>query len=282
MPPSSASADKSSDRLQLPLLTPTAQRMLSAADEAVRQNVAFLELVAVKDPVAVSKLLALANSAFVTRPRPTQRVREAIVVLGTDVSFDVLLQSALLASLLSQSSSLDPVLTSFLRKYMLSMTMTMRQLRKSVSLTFKPSSETVATFSALGIVASLTLSPVEQEPLEELAVCASKGEFRLHSRPALREWLDRTAEVLHHWRFDPDSAAQVAGMTKELYDVYDGTVDGETMSLEGALAMSAQWLLSTDFSHMESDKEWLALPCARRCGFDKTNIAPSSLRMLVK
>lgn len=282
MPDSKPTPERESERLQLPLLTPTAQRMLSAADDSVRQNVAFLELVAVKDPVAYSKLLAMANSAFVSRPRPTQRIRDAILLLGTEVSFDVLLQSALLSALLADNPNVESALPMFLRKYMLSMTMTMRQLRKSVGLPFKPSSESTATFSALGVVACLFAVKSPDASLDALALCVTSSDFSIHKHVPLRPWIDQTSKVLAHWQFDKEALLQVELMTSELYSVYDGHQDGESASAETALAFCAQWLLSNDFSRVESDRHWLELPAARRCGFDKTNIAPSTLRMLVR
>lgn len=275
-------SQSASDRLHLPLLTPTAQRLLSAADESVRQNIAFLELVAVKDPVAVSKLLAIANSAYVSQPRQVQRIRDAIMVLGTDLSYQVLLQSALLSAMFSKDNSVSPALPPYLRSYMLSMTMTMRQLRKSVALSFKPLIETTATFSALGVVAGVFGQNPQEEAVARLTENAAAGDYRLHDPVVLRDWVRQTSVVLRHWKFDEAALLDVEEMSSELFASYDGHVPGDQLSPEAALVACAQWLLSTDFNSPDSDKLWSELPAARRCGFHQTNIAPNSLRLLMK
>lgn len=272
--------EKYSGRINLPTLTGNAQELFTLASDA-RKNVSMLELLAKRDPVASAKLLATANPEVSARVLATYKVRDAIVAIGTETAYEILLQSAALGASLEGADDVEPDLIDFTRKYLLSMSATVAQMRKRSRVPTHPALETVAGFGGLGLALLLMDKPQDQPAMSRLRRCAYNNDFKLHSYKELHPWLRTSAVILNSWGTETSLVQMVLQLHKEIVAVHAGTLSSSQCQQETAVIVSAQWLLSETATDYTLELLWNALGAAKRTGLAMPGSDPAQFKMTV-
>ena len=198
--------------VRLPPLTDSLQRLLSLS-AADKTNLSLLELLSVRDPVAVSRLLVLANSAAFSRGAHIRTVSEAVFRLGAQATYDALLAIWVVESFSDakepgssrrKKAVIDPVRTR-LAQHLTSLCITSRRIYESLgALPFELAevqSDAVMTFSVQLLPLCAPDDSPERESLEQLLQGKTLPRFLLE--PPFPEFVKRyLVPLADYWGAD--------------------------------------------------------------------------------
>lgn len=198
-----------SREVRLPALTDSLQRLLSLSP-ADRSNLGLLELLALRDPVAVSRLLVLVNSAAFSRGVVVRNLSDAVFRLGAKCTYDALLSIWVVESLSKETGSQDLFRSTALRirlaAHLTSLCVTCRRIHESLdSFPFElvhVQSDAVMAFS----VQLLALcKPADDEDRQQLSAVLQKEEFPLllQDPPVPHYTQAYLVDLARYWGADP-------------------------------------------------------------------------------
>ena len=200
--------------VRVPPLSDALQKLLSLS-ASERDNFRLLELIVLKDPAGVARLLTLANSPVYGARRRVQTVGEALQLLGSAGAYDALLLTWT-HGLVAPEPALAPVANHLLR-HTFSMCATVRRVLNYVEV-----DDVEASFVGLVVILdklglSLLLTPQQQgnEPeVELLRQLATQSRHDLHAHAELTRPLGWSVNVARGWGVDPTIERAVTALAQ--------------------------------------------------------------------
>ncbi|VTU42729.1 HDOD domain protein (plasmid) [Variovorax sp. PBL-H6] len=165
-----------------------------------RTNPRTFELLTLKDPAAVARLISLSNAAGYHRSgNSVKSVRDAVRVIGTRASYDALLAIFTL-DLVTFPTHLQP-LRNFLTRHIFSVLATARRIAPYASPEHVVADQThlafVAIVDKLGI--ALAMGRMHGATMPAMMAVASDSRHWLHGMPEFDEAFELSAQVARSW-----------------------------------------------------------------------------------
>lgn len=193
-----APAQSRDDSFCVPPLSSALAKLLALKPEE-REDARLLELILMKDPAAVARLLSLANSAYYAGRKRSTTVAEAVQALGTQAVYDAMLV-IWMSGLIAPHPRFSQVST-YLVRHIFSMSATARKLRSIAGLLASMEDSDLALCAILDKLPLATLLVPERggPAQDQLLKMATEGSHLFRTCNALRPILERSSAFAKAW-----------------------------------------------------------------------------------
>lgn len=237
---------------KIPPLSDALSRLisLSAAD---RLDARTFELLALKDPAAVARLISLSNSVAFSRGTQTTTVKEAVRTIGTQTAYDALL-AIFMIDLADMPGHLKNVQT-FLTRHIFSMVATARRVTAALPGASEAIDHThlaLATIlDKLGV--ALALVRPDTPVLPAIQEAMRDDRHLLHMMPPLEDGFRFSVRVAEHWGLGSALVADVRTLAEGPARAQDGNATVQVVLASEALldakkGLGSQALVAAPFN----------------------------------
>lgn len=200
------------DASQVPMLNRHASELLRLSEDS-RDNIRLLALLAVQDPVAVARILALANSAAQGSSKVVSDMETALTRIGSVTAYDILVKSALLNALVSKS---HPAELEYLGRHIISLGLTAKRIASNSRARVNFGQLTLlGAVEKLGLAWLVRVAETSPPAMASLAQVLASRRHVFRAEPALRPWLSRSALVAEAWGLEGALPGELRRMADE-------------------------------------------------------------------
>lgn len=238
------------DAAQIPMLSRHASSLLRLSEES-RDNIKLLGLLAVQDPVAIARILALANSASLGAGKKlVADVERALTRIGSMTAYDILVKSALLNALASES---HPNELDYLARHIFSLGLTARRIASGAAKGCNFGMLTLlGSVEKLGLAWLIRVASDNVEAADALSVFVKERRHVFRGDPLLLPWLMRSTVVAEAWGL-------TGAVAEEMNAMVDPNRDTAGLSVEACCLLLAEQYLELVDSGLSSTGRMLAL-----------------------
>lgn len=203
----------SSESFRIPPLSSALAKLLSLKPDE-REDFRLLELILMKDPAAIARLLSLANSAYYAGRRRSTTVAEALQVMGAQAVYDAMLV-IWMSGLVAPHPRFTQV-SSYLVWHIFSMSATVRKLRNVAGLPASLEDGDLALCVILDKLPLATLLVPEQAGAaqDSLLELVTRGADMFRTNESLRPIFERSSAFAKAWG-SPDCVVEALRQLRE-------------------------------------------------------------------